>query len=187
MARLQTWPGHPVDALQGQTEFRTEKYAMILRKGQEEILMQNSQNEEQVIMEELEPLQAQDARRMCWVEKRGPGYLCHIIWWTERNWGISSGGMPYSSATGLIPQNPPNSCDGCRARLSIAHDLDYKNSGLITNRHKKLHGKVADLASKAFTNSHVSNGPLVHTVRALQGVKTPLDRNPSPKNPPQVP
>ena len=54
-----------MDALQGQTEFRTEKYAMILRKGQEEILMQNSQNEEQVIMEELEPLQAQDARRMC--------------------------------------------------------------------------------------------------------------------------
>ena len=65
----------------------------------------------------------------------------------------------------------PKYCDRCEARFSISHDLDCKKGGLFTARHNELHDGVADLASKAFTPSHVRKNPLIYSGRAVRRTK----------------
>ena len=62
---------------------------------------------------------------------------------------------------GLEPPDLPTHCDGCNAKFSICHALNCKRGGLITARHNELRDGVADLASKAFTPTHVRNDPLI--------------------------
>ena len=62
---------------------------------------------------------------------------------------------------GLDPPDLPKYCDGCQARFLISHALDCKKGGLITARHNELRDRVTDLASKAFTPSHVRDDPLI--------------------------
>ena len=63
---------------------------------------------------------------------------------------------------GLEPPDLPKHCDGFNAKFSICHALDCKRGGLITARHNELRDGVADLASRAFTPSHVRNDPLIY-------------------------
>ena len=63
---------------------------------------------------------------------------------------------------GLNPPDLPKNCDDCNARFSICHTLDCKRGGLVTARHNELRDGVADLASRAFTPSHVHNDPLIY-------------------------
>ena len=53
----------------------------------------------------------------------------------------------------------------------ISHTLDCKKGGLVTARHNKLCDRVADLAGKAFTPSHVRNAPLIYSGRAVKRTK----------------
>ena len=69
---------------------------------------------------------------------------------------------------GIEPPDLPKYCDGCEARFSISHALDCKKGGLVTARHNKLRDGVADLASKAFTPSHVRDDPLIYSGRAVR-------------------
>ena len=78
----------------------------------------------------------------------------------------------------LIPQNPHHSCDKFEAQLSIVPNLDYKKFSLITTRNNEFHGRVVDLAIKAFTTSHVLNNPLIHTGHSVRGVKIQLNLSP---------
>ena len=71
----------------------------------------------------------------------------------------------------LEPPYLPTHCDGCQAKFSISHALDYKNGGLITARHNDLRDGVADLAGKAFTSSHVRDEPLIYSGRAVKRTK----------------
>ena len=61
----------------------------------------------------------------------------------------------------LDPPDFPKNCDGCNAQFSICHALDCKRGGLVTARHNELRDRVADMAGKAFTPSHVRNDPLI--------------------------
>ena len=62
---------------------------------------------------------------------------------------------------GLEPPDLPTHYDGCKAKFSISHALDCKKGSLVTARHNELRDRVADLARKAFTPSHVRDDPLI--------------------------
>ena len=62
---------------------------------------------------------------------------------------------------GLDPSNPPKYCNVCNAKFTIFHALDCKRGGLVTSRHNDLLDRFADLAVKAFTNSHIHDDPRV--------------------------
>ena len=72
---------------------------------------------------------------------------------------------------GLDPPYLPTYCYGCEARFTISHDLDCKKGGLVTARHNDLRDRVADLAGKAFTPSHVRDDPLIYSGRAMSRTK----------------
>ena len=64
---------------------------------------------------------------------------------------------------GLEPPDLPTHCDGCQAKLSISHTLDCKKGGLVMACHNELRDRIADLAGKAFTPSHVRDDPLIYS------------------------
>ena len=72
---------------------------------------------------------------------------------------------------GLDPPDLPTHCDGCQAKFSISHALDCKKGGLVTARHNELRDRVADLAGKAFTPSHVHDDPLIYSGRSMKTTK----------------
>ena len=72
----------------------------------------------------------------------------------------------------LDPPDLPKYCDGCNARFSICHALNYKRGGLVTARHNDLRDGVADLAGKAFTTSHVRNDPFIYKGCAVKRTKS---------------
>ena len=73
---------------------------------------------------------------------------------------------------GFEPPDLPTYCDRCQANFLISHALDCEKGGLITARHNNLHDRVADLAGKAFTSSHVRNNPLIYSGRAVKRTKS---------------
>ena len=60
---------------------------------------------------------------------------------------------------GLEPPDLPKYYDVCNAIFTICHALDCKRGSLVTARHNELRDGVADLASRAFTPTHVRNDP----------------------------
>ena len=62
---------------------------------------------------------------------------------------------------GLEPPYLPTYCDKFQAKFLISHALDCKKGSLVTARHNELRDRVADLARKAFTPSHVRDDPLI--------------------------
>ena len=69
---------------------------------------------------------------------------------------------------GLDPLDLTTYCDGCNAKFTIYHALDCKMGGLVTARHNEPRDGVVDLAGKAFTPSHVRNGPLIFAGLAMK-------------------
>ena len=63
----------------------------------------------------------------------------------------------------LEPPDLPKYYDGCKARFSIIRGLECKKGGLVTAHHNEIRDRVADLASKAFTPSHMRNDPLIYS------------------------
>ena len=53
----------------------------------------------------------------------------------------------------------------------ISHALDCKKGGLVTVCRNELRERVADLAGKAFTPSHVCNDPLIYSGRDVRRTK----------------
>ena len=60
---------------------------------------------------------------------------------------------------GINSLDLPHYCDGCNATFSICHVLYCKRGGLVTACHNKICDRVADLAGKSFTFTHVCNDP----------------------------
>ena len=88
-----------------------------------------------------------------------------------RNWGAQEWCDTLFLRYVLDPQDLPTHCDGCQAKFSISHALDYKKGSLITARHNELCDGVAYLAGKAFTPSHVRDDPLIYSGRAVKRTK----------------
>ena len=72
---------------------------------------------------------------------------------------------------GLGPPDLPNYCDGCNSKFNIFHALDCKRGGLVTVCHNELRDGAADLASKAFTPTHVRDSPLIFAGCAMKRPK----------------
>ena len=72
---------------------------------------------------------------------------------------------------GLDPPDLPTHCDGCQAKFSISHTLDFQKGGLVTARHNELRDGATNLAGKAFTPSHVRDNPLIYSGRAVKRTK----------------
>ena len=62
---------------------------------------------------------------------------------------------------GLDHPDLPTYCDGCNSKFTICHAFDYKRDGLVTASHNDLRDRVADLAGKPFTPSHVRDDQLI--------------------------
>ena len=73
---------------------------------------------------------------------------------------------------GLDPPYLHHYCDGCNTTFSIYHALDCKQGGLVTASHKEIRDRVADLAGKYFTPSHVRDDSLIFAGCA---VKIPME------------
>ena len=69
-------------------------------------------------------------------------------------------------------------CDGCGAKLSISHILNYKNNGLISNCNNDLRGGVAYPDRKDFTNLNINSNLLMNTERDNQGKKDIINNSP---------
>ena len=63
---------------------------------------------------------------------------------------------------GIDPPDPPSTCDGCGAGLSINHALDCNKGGLVPTCHSELCDSVVDPLGKYFTPSHVRNDLLIY-------------------------
>ena len=72
---------------------------------------------------------------------------------------------------GLEPPDPPKYCDGCNAKLTIFHALDCNKGRLVTAPHNELQDRVADLAGKYFTPSHVRDNLLIFAGCAVKRPK----------------
>ena len=88
---------------------------------------------------------------------------------------------------GLDPPDLPKYCDGCNARFSICHALDCKWGGLVTARHNELCDRVADLAGKDFTPSHVRSNSLIYQGCAVKRPKAKPDGPSGSTNPVETP
>ena len=79
--------------------------------------------------------------------------------------GIECGAQEWQDAIflryGQDPPDLPHYCNVCNIKISICHALDCKSGGLVTALHNKIRDRVADLARKAFTPSHMLNDPLI--------------------------
>ena len=71
----------------------------------------------------------------------------------------------------LYPPYLPKYCDGCNAKFKICHVLNCNRGGLVTARHNELWDGVIDLASKAFTPSHMRDNPLIFAGCTLKRLK----------------
>ena len=67
----------------------------------------------------------------------------------------------------IDPPDLPDHCDGCGVELSICHALDCEKYNLVTARHNKIRGRVANLAGKAFIPAHVRDDPKIFTGLAV--------------------
>ena len=154
--------GHLVSALRGQVPFRTAYHAACLRNGRAAVRRQN-------VAKAVASLEMTISRSPAVVTRRLRRAAKTEAWLTVQPSTVNRnelGAQEWRNATflryGLVPPDLPKHCDGCNARFYICHALDYTRGGLVTARHNELRDGVADLASTAFTSSHVHNDPLIY-------------------------
>ena len=75
----------------------------------------------------------------------------------------------------LEPPDLPIHCDGCHAKSSISHTLDFEKGGLVMARNNDIRDGVSNLAGKAFTPSNVRDDPLIYSGRAVKRTKATPD------------
>ena len=93
---------------------------------------------------------------------------------SNKNRGLADSAAVHSQwdgSYGLDPPDLPTHCDGFQAKFLISHAPYCKKGGLVTARHNELRDRVADLAGKAFTTSHVRDDPLIYSGCAMKRTK----------------
>ena len=182
--------GHLVSALRGQVPFRTADHAAYLWDGRAAVRHQNAATA-------VASLETIIARALAVVTCRLRRATKNGAWLTVQPStvnGTELGAQEWRDAAflryGLDPPDPPKHCDGGNAKSSICHALDCKRGGLVTARHNELRDGVADLASRAFTHSHVRNDPLIYQGCAVTRTKFhpagPRDSTTSGTSPPEA-
>ena len=71
------------------------------------------------------------------------------------------------------PPNLPTHCDGCLAKFSIAHSLEYKKKGLVIQHHDEIQFELlVDLAARALIPSVVRDEPQIYPGRSADVEET---------------
>ena len=170
--------GHLVAALRDQLEFRTADHSACLWEGWTSVRRRGQIRAEEALTAALEGAPVLHA---CCLRRAENNGACIIVQPSTVN-GTELGAQEWHDALflwyGLEPPDLPVYCDGCQAKFSISHALDFKNGGLVTARHNELRDGVADLADKALTPSHVRDDPLIYSGRAVKRTKAaPAESN----------
>jgi hypothetical protein len=82
---------------------------------------------------------------------------------------------------GLQPTSLPATCDGCYQRFTVGHALSCKTGGLVRARHEEVAQEWHHLCAQAFTESAVSDEPLIPTSRDRLPVNAQGHREPVPE------
>ena len=155
--------GHLVAALRGQVEFRTADHSACFREGRTAVRKWGEIRAKEALTAALERAMVLQERHMRRAAKTGAWLT--VLPSTVN--GTELGAQEWCNALilryGLDPPDLPKYCDRCQALFSISHALDFKKDRLVTMRHNELRDRVADLAGKAFTPSHVHDDPLIYS------------------------
>ena len=161
--------GHLVSALRGQVPFQKADHTACLRDGWAAVRRQN-------VAKAVASLETATARSPAVLTRRMRRATKTGAWLTVQPSTVNRTELEPQEwrdsaflRYGLEPQDLPIQCDGWNTWFSICHALDCKRGGLFTARHNELRDGVADLASRAFTPSHVRNDPLIYQSCAESG------------------
>ena len=182
--------GHLVSALRGQVPFRTADHAACLCDGRAAVRRQNVAKAMVSLETSIARAPVEVTRRLRRATKTGAWLAVQPSTVNETEL-VAQEWRDYAFLRyRLEPPDLPKHYDGCNAKFSICHALDCKRGGLVTARHNELRDGVADLASRAFTPSHVRNDPLIYQGFAVMRKKAqpvrPRDSTASGTSPPEV-
>ena len=144
-----------------------------------EILRRHAEDAETSLGEDQADAFTEDSCWMRWIMWTGEWMtvLSLYVNWTElgvQEWRYSLF-LPYD----IDPPGLPGNFNGCAAAFDICHTLYCKKRGLIMAYHNELYDGVSNLASKAFTTTHVREYHEIYTGRDGRGGKDKLKGNPS--------
>ena len=162
---------HLVAALRGQVDYGTADHSACLREVRTVVRRRGQIRAEEALAAAVEGAPVLHAHRLQRAAKNG----AWIIVQPSTVNGTDLEAQEWRDALflryGLEPLNLPTYCDGCQAKFSNSHALEYKKCSLITACQNELRDRVADLAGKAFTPSHVRNNPLIYSGCAVKRKK----------------
>ena len=138
-------------------------------------------------METLAGDPIQGACQLRWATKTGEWLTVHPSTVNGTELGVQEWRDSLFQRYGLEPPELPHYCNVCNSTFSICHALDCNKGGLVTARHNKICDRVADLAGKYFTPSHMHNNPLIFTGCAVNRTKEKPDRIKAPTVPADMP
>ena len=153
--------GHLVVVLRGQEEIRTADHSTYLHEGILEVQKRSVLRAEEDLLDILTGSTVQDARRLRQVKKTGAWLTAQPSTVNGTELGVQEWWDDLFLRYGLEPPDPPQYCDSCNTNFSIWNALDWKWGGLITAGHNDFHDKVAEMAGKYFTPTHVRDDPLI--------------------------
>ena len=160
-----------MSVLRGQVPFRTANHADYLWDGGAAVRRQKVAKAIASLETTISRAPAVVTRRLRRATKTGAWLLVHPLTVNGTDLGAQEWRDAALLSYGLKPPDLLKHCDGCNARFSICHVLDCKRGGLVTARHNELRDGVADMASRAFTPSHVRNNPLIYQGCAMRRTK----------------
>ena len=134
-----------MSALRGQVPFRTADHTTCLRDGRAAVRRQNVAKAVASLETTIARAPAVVTRRLRRATKTGAWLTVQPLTVNgteleEKEWRDADF-LRYS----LEPPDLPKHCNGCNARFSVFHALDFKRGGLVAARHNELCDGVADL------------------------------------------
>ena len=163
--------GHLAIELRGQVEFRMADYSACLREGRTAVRRRGQRRAEEALTAALEGPLVQRALQLRRATKTGAWLAVHPSTVNGTEMGTQEWRDALFLRYGPEPPDLPIYCNGCHAKFSISHTLDFKKGGLVTARHNELCDGVTDLAGKTFTPSHVRTDLLIYSGRAVKRTK----------------
>ena len=124
----------------------------------------------------------QGTRRLNKATKTGAWLTLHLSMANGIELGVQEWRYSLLLQYGLDPPDLPHYCNVCNTTFSIFRALDCKWGGLVTARHNELRDRVADLAGKAFTPTHVRYNPLIFACCAVKRPKAKMARSKATKD-----
>ena len=141
---------------------------MLLREGWRGIRRRHVQDKKRALENAMAAAPELDARQVIWRTKMGAWINVLPSMVNVTDIGAQEWRGSLFIHYGIDPPDLPIHCDGCNAKFSICHALDFKKSSLITTCHNKLRDGVTGLAGKSFTPSHMRRDPLIHQVHYVR-------------------